>query len=790
MVSLRRAVLGVFPLLIGASSCREVPTTQLLVVVDTNLAQSDGLTEVRIEVQSPDGTLQQERGFDLAPSGRVQFPFSFGVVPRGADEGRRVRVIAEARNASGETVVRRSALCGFFPDTILRLPLFLPDICRGLQCPPGTTCRGDARECVPDEVDLNRLERITARTGAEFDGSVSLPFSDASTAEASASDARSDVSDDRSIAGDAGADVPAMDAGADVPAMDAGADVPAMDAGADVVARDVVASDADAGFLAIPTGCAYPSATPDARATVSTAAPRLVAPLSLGTVTSLRPTLRWVRPSGADAVRVELCEDRACARPLGSFMSAADAQQVPSALAPGRVVFWRALPMSGGAVSGPASPVWYFRTPRADLGVDTSWGAQTDLNGDGVADVGLLAVSSSGLRNTLAVALYHGGPTGVCFTPQAQTSFSGAMSGEVDITAAGDFDGDGFADLAYSSTASGSTSGQVFVRWGGPTGLTAVGAQTLGTPSGDLGFGFRVRAIGDVNRDGYADLAVTVTGVTGMTTAGGVRVFLGGAGGVRSPAAHVIPGAPGDQLGLDVVGGGADFDGDGFHDLVAVRRSAAGGFVLARGGPTGLGAPEARPAPIADRQSQATALAAADLNGDGRSDLVYLTGSTGTISQGVLATWGGVATGLPMAPGWTFPTPSGTDFLPAVRAGESSGDTAAEVLLIERRTSGTSTVLQPKVLLGRVGAVELTASPAVIDVSEAQGFSPFLGFSGDTDGDGFGDFSLGTPFVRAYGYGGFGVLRGGASGWAAGGARFVPLGVGTLGRTQLNQVFQ
>ncbi len=322
-MAVRRAVVGLFPLLMGASGCREVATTQLLVVVDTNLSRSEGLTEVHVEVQDPDGGLQQERNFDLAPSGRVQFPFSFGVVPRGADEGRRVRVIAEARTANGETVVRRSALCGFFPDTILRLPLFLPDICRGLQCPPGTTCRGDARECVSDAVDLNRLERLSLRSdGAEFDGSTTLPFVDVRPSDDRRSDARAD---------------------------------------GPVVRHD---GPRRRGLSADPHHLRVPLGDADARATVSTAAPRLIAPLSLGAVTSLRPTLRWVRPAGADSVRVELCEDRGCTRALGSFMSTADAQAPATPLAPGRVVYWRALPLSAGAVSGPASAVWYFRTPR------------------------------------------------------------------------------------------------------------------------------------------------------------------------------------------------------------------------------------------------------------------------------------------------------------------------------------------------------------------------------------------------------------------------------------------
>ena len=765
----RRALV---PIALLLCACREVPTTQILVVVDTNIPASVGLTEVHVEVRSPNGTLQQERGFDLPPSGSVQFPFSFGVVPQGDDASRRVRIIAEARGPSGQTVVRRSALCGFFPDTILRLPLYLPDVCRGLVCPEGTTCRGDSRTCVSDEVDTLRLERIPAAAPrTELDGGTQLPFAvDASTTDTPITD------------------IPV----ADIPVADVSVvDTPVIDAESpDVGMRDVSAFDAGASFLEIPSNCPYPSSLPDARVMPVTSAPRLIAPLSLGRVTKLRPTLRWTRPMGADAVRVELCEDRGCRTVIGSFTSTGESQQVPMNLPPRRVVFWRVTPMVAFAPSGPPSAVWYFVTPSRDLAVDTSGVAQTDLNGDGYADLGVIACSScSSLRNSLALSIYHGGPTGFCLTPQSRFPFSAGMNSVVWATAAGDFDGDGFGDLAYSVTALGATNGTVVIKWGGPSGLTSVSGPTLVGNSGDQGFGIILRAVGDVNRDGYADLAVTVNSIAAMGGASGVRVFFGGASGLQNTMGNVLSRGAGSRVGIDIAPGGVDIDGDGFHDLVTTSRNGPDGFVFARGTSMGLGAIESRPPPDMSLQASNTAIAAGDLNADGKSDLVYVTGSENGTAQGVLAVYLATGTGLPSSPTWFRPAAMNVGFLPGISMGDSNGDDRAEVFLVESLNSGMSSTSTPRVLSLRTDASELVGVSPSIDLSGVQSLSQYSGFIGDADGDGFGDNVIGTAFVRAYGFGGFVLFRGGPSGWSMGNITAVPVNVGTLGRPQTNQVF-
>lgn len=746
-----------------ATSCRQIPTTQLVVVVGTNLTASDGLSNVHIIVQSPEGAQLRESDFELSPAGPFELPLSFGVVPLNRDARRRVRIIAQARTSSGQVLVQRSALTGFLADSILRLPLYLPNVCRGLECPTGTTCRGDAPVCVDDEVLTNQLSPLAPRTdGGEFDGGFSLPFIDGASFVPDASDARADSP---------------IESGVDARAVDASVD-------------------SGPSYLPIPSTCAYPNGANGMRVTIPANAPRLIAPLSLGHVTSLRPTLRWTRPPGADAVRVELCEDRACARNIARFDSALDSDRPAMSLPPGRVVFWRALPLTSGMVSGQSSAVWYFITPHNELGTDTSFQAQTDFNGDGFADVGYIGVTGTGLRISLGGRVYHGGATGLCYRAQSNWSFSGPMNGTTELTGSGDINGDGFGDMIYSTVAS-RGAGTLTVRYGSPAGLDfgSTGSTTINSPAGTIEFGTRVRIIGDVNRDGFADVAVSLVGVTGSPTAGGVRVYLGTSTGLSMTPAISIDGAAGEALGIDVAGGGADFDGDGYHDLAMARR-ATGGVLVRRGNSTGLEMMGVtRPAPMSGRLATLASVSAADVNGDGLSDLAYLTSiESGTSMPGQAAVFAGDAmTTLATTAGWTLASPMNGAFIGAIRAAESTGDDAAEVLLVERTGTAPNFVFSPRVFRASAiagPAITLTPSMAEIDLSASRGAGQYAIAPGDTNGDGMSEFALQAPFVSAYGYGGFTILASGATGWSAGVSTPIPVALGTLGSATPGQVFE
>ena len=159
---------------------------------------------------------------------------------------------------------------------------------------------------------------------------------------------------------------------------------------------------------------------------------------------------------------------------------------------------------------------------------------------------------------------------------------SGDHSGSA--LAVGDFDGDGFEDLAVGAPdedlGSATGAGAVIVSWGCPTGLTHVGAQLV-TAAG-LGFadqsGARfgaALAAGDFNDDGRADLVIgaPLENVGADADAGRMYVVYGTASGLAGTGAAYDETSgggglePGDQFGASFAVGNFNGDASGYMDL-------------------------------------------------------------------------------------------------------------------------------------------------------------------------------------------------------------------------------
>ncbi len=156
-------------------------------------------------------------------------------------------------------------------------------------------------------------------------------------------------------------------------------------------------------------------------------------------------------------------------------------------------------------------------------------------------------------------------------------SYFGAMLGTV-----GDVNADGYSDVAVGASLYDNgqlNEGAVFIYHGSPTGPSTTPTLMLESNQGNGRLGFPAATAGDVNGDGFADLIAGAQFFSnGESGEGHAFVYLGSAGGlVTTPAWH----AESDQVDAGLGFGAAtagDVNGDGFSDVIVGAPSFDNGF--------------------------------------------------------------------------------------------------------------------------------------------------------------------------------------------------------------------
>lgn len=365
-----------------------------------------------------------------------------------------------------------------------------------------------------------------------------------------------------------------------------------------------------------------------------------------------------------------------------------------------------------------------------------------DVNGDGVEDVLIGAPGDSNNGSRVGYARVHSGLDGSTlhtFSGQGPSDqFGSAVGG------AGDVDADGHADLivgSYFENSAGLQSGSARVYSGLDGSLLH---HFQGLAAGDY-FGSSVCGIGDVDADGFDDVAVGApySGLAG-SQAGYVQLLSGQSGNVL----FTLTGGSGTgQLGACVASAG-DVDGDGTGDVIAGAPQSDGaafnaGRAYVFSGATGAVLLTFEGDNVLDILGTSVA-GGRDVNADGTPDLlVGMPGvdSSGNNGSGRARVFSG-ATGLVLhevdgdaafdrfANAVTFLADVDSDTLPDFAVGAPGVDTPFP-------SSGSV-----RVFSGASGQEIYT----IFGEAVTWNFGSSLADAGDADQDGFGDFIAGAVF--------------------------------------------
>jgi fibronectin-binding autotransporter adhesin len=229
--------------------------------------------------------------------------------------------------------------------------------------------------------------------------------------------------------------------------------------------------------------------------------------------------------------------------------------------------------------------------PSVTQGVRVAAG---DVNGDGTADL----ITSLGDGAPSHVKAFSGADLSELRSFFAYGGFTGGV-----YVASGDVNGDNFDDIITGAGAGGNTHVKVF------SGATGLELQSFFAYPG-VNVDVRVAA-GDVNGDGKADI---ITGL-GSGAAPHIKVF----DGVSQALLYSFFALPSGFTGGVYVAGG-DVTGDGFADIIVGAGEGGGSNVRIFNGTSGsdLGSLQAFPGAT----FYEVRVAAGDVNGDGRDDII------------------------------------------------------------------------------------------------------------------------------------------------------------------------
>jgi hypothetical protein len=412
---------------------------------------------------------------------------------------------------------------------------------------------------------------------------------------------------------------------------------------------------------------------------------------------------------------------------------------------------------------------WAYGSEQAGALLGRSVAGAGDVNGDGFADLLAGAISwDDDQADEGGAFLWLGSSDGLAPDPVwvGTSNQSGTQYG-LEVQSAGDVNGDGYDDVLVGAPqfADGETDeGRVYLHLGSPSGVAPVMGSIADSDQSGSEFG-RAVATGDVNGDGYDDLAVGAYAYdAGQNGEGVIIVFMGTADGTSGTnlwfaESNQTLAALGSSVAM------ADVDGDGYDDLLAGAVFMDGASVdhgrvfLWKGSAVGLG-PDGDPTNadwwvegVKADDRLGIAVAGVDVDGDGDDDV--LAGAYGwdgvLVDEGAALLYESDGTLPGTTPVWTaLGNESGCDMGFAVaNAGDVNADGYEDVAVGLPRSDlfggGLPWVGRVRVYHGSAAGLSTTIAWHGDGSQAGAYFGRALSGVGDVNGDGYDDLVVGAP---------------------------------------------
>ncbi len=409
------------------------------------------------------------------------------------------------------------------------------------------------------------------------------------------------------------------------------------------------------------------------------------------------------------------------------------------------------------------TPVWMAEGDQDNAYLGYAVGAAGDVNGDGYGDI---IVGAYGYDNGQAdegrAYAFYGSASGLYLTPDwmAEGDQGGAGFGR-SVSTAGDVNGDGYADVIVGASVYSNgqaAEGRAFVYYGSAAGLRLAADWTAEGEQANAFFGHTVGPAGDVNGDGYGDIAIGAPGYdNGQTEEGRVYAYYGSPAGPSTvPDWTMESDQQGAAMGWSVKTTG-DVNGDGYDDLIigawhySNGQSQEGRAYVYPGSPSGLAdsfiwSAESDQANAEFANSVSTA---GDVNGDGYADMIVGAWryNGGQPEEGCAYVYYGSSSGPSANPDWITQGNQDSARLgfSVNTAGDVNGDGYADIIVgADYYDNDQVDEGRAYVYYGSSSGPGSTPNWAAEGDQAGSSFGISVSTAGDVDGDGYSDVIVGA----------------------------------------------